>query len=140
VSDAEFGSNSLHLQLHGMGSGAGDPEFSISDGTTTNISSTSHLGNMFASSLGLKIKAAGSTKSANSCNHPLHINKMCGEWNTQGRYTNGVLYSNTCTQNTTQASGRFLHLEMSKDLRYVGYGPLSSAQVIDTVKDVIPTL
>jgi len=45
---------------------------------------------------------------------------LCGTTNVQGRAANGVASDRVCTDGATGASGRFLHLELSRDLRLAG--------------------
>ncbi|HEX6904154.1 MAG TPA: SdrD B-like domain-containing protein [Thermoanaerobaculia bacterium] len=125
------------LQLHGfkvsINSTTGlpnDPEFSISDGTTTNRAETT-LANRFYSNLQARI----SPRAGNSCNWTGQDNFKCGTESVQARDTNNS--TNACTTNASTASGRFLHLEMSNDLREPG-GSYETSLVIDTVNAIIP--
>lgn len=125
------------LQLHGFKVGIDsstglpdDPEFSISDGTTTNRVETT-LANRFYQNLQDRI----SPRAGNSCNRTGHENFKCGTESVQARDTNNS--TNACTANASTASGRFLHLEMSNDLREPG-GNYETSLVIATVNAILP--
>lgn len=127
----------LAVQIHGFGSGDDEPEFTISDGTKTDSDDPDHLGNRVAGALAAAVAAAGSTKAGNSCNRTGDINLLCASSNTQGRWLNGVPVSLACTTAATQATGAFLHLELSKDLRAPG-GLLEPSMVLDALLAELP--
>lgn len=125
------------LQLHGFkvnfDSSTGlpeDPEFSVSDGTTANRATTT-LANQFYQNLQDRI----SPRAGNSCNLSGQDNFKCGTDSVQGRDVNNS--TNACTADATTTTGRFLHLEMSNDLREPG-GTYETDVVIATVNAVIP--
>ncbi len=129
--------DTIVLQLHGFKVGIDsstglpdDPEFSISDGTTANRAETT-LANRFYSNLQGRI----SPRAGNSCNWTGQDNFKCGTESVQARDTNNS--TNACTTSATTASGRFLHLEMSNDLREPG-GSYETSLVIDTVNAILP--
>ncbi len=129
------------IQVHGFSSDPEDPEFTISDGTTTDNPSGTYLPNQFTSVLESKI-AGYSSKGGNSCNLAGDLNLLCGTWNTQGRYTNGVPSADACDTAASSATGLFLHAELSYDLRHTG-GTVEPSTFIDTVLEVFscsPTL
>jgi len=126
------------ISLHGMSSDAGDPELTASDGTTADQADQTWLPNRFAAELGSRILAAGSAKPANSCNLAGDLNTLCGSTNTQGRFVNGVAAAAVCTQAAAAASGRFLHVELSYELRNPG-GTLEPSLVVEAVLATIPT-
>jgi hypothetical protein len=118
VMDADGGGAIQHVQVHGFASGANDPEFSISGGTTTNVGDSNFPSNRLATKLAELTAMAGSPKPGNSCNAPGDINKLCGTTNTQGRYTNGVNAAKVCqTSSGGVGAGRFVHAELSKAIR-----------------------
>ena len=125
------------LQLHGFKVDAGEPEFSVSDGTETNHAST-YITNMFYQNLQNRMQAVVTTlpRNGNSCNGGIgHTDFQCGTFSVQGRDLNGS--DDACHDNATTATGRFLHLELSNDLREPG--ELYSQQlVIDTVTAIFP--
>lgn len=130
------------MQVHGFGSGSSDPEFTFSDGTTTDNGSDQYLPNRFTADLEQRILDAGSTKGGNSCNRVGDLNKLCATTNTQGRFTNGVLPEDVCDTTASSATGLFLHAELSYDLRHPG-GTLEPSLFIDSVMEVFectPTL
>lgn len=121
------------LQLHGFkvttNLGVRDPEFSVSDGTTTDRAANT-LSNQFYQDLQNRI----SPVAGNSCNLAGLGNFKCGTDSVQGRDVNNS--ANACTADATGTTGRFLHLEMSNDLREPG-GLYETALVIATVNSVI---
>jgi hypothetical protein len=131
--------DTLTLQIHGFKADGTDPEFSVSDGTETNNGSDSYLPNAFYLDLQARMVAAnpGLTRNGNSCNSSLtgQGDFQCGTQNVQGRHLNGS--PEACGTEASSASGRFVHLEMSNDLREPG--DLYSQQlVIDAVNAVFP--
>ena len=130
------------MQVHGFVSGGSDPEFTLSDGTTTDNVSDQYLPNRFAADLEQRILDAGSTKGGNSCNRVGDLNKLCATTNTQGRFINGVLSEDVCDTAASSATEFFLHAELSYDLRYPG-GTLEPSLFIDSVMETFecsPTL
>ncbi len=120
------------LQIHGMASDADDPEFSFSDGTSTNTADPGHLGNLLTTDLETRIAAAGSLKPGNSCNRAGDINKLCGGTNVQGRLSNGVPAKDACLTSAAAATNTFFHLELSKDLRTKG-GTLEPTLLVESI-------
>ena len=125
------------LQLHGFKADDTDPEFSVSDGTTADSSDKAYLPNAFYQDLQgrMQIATPGLTRNGNSCNQVGHASFKCGTDSVQGREFNGT--ENACTTDAPDANGRFLHLEMSNDLREPD-GSYSQQLVIETVKTVFP--
>lgn len=122
------------IQVHGFSSDADEPEFTISDGTTTDNASAAYLPNEFTGILESKI-AGDSSKGGNSCNLAGDLNLLCATTNTQGRYTNGVASGNACDTAASSATGRFLHAELSYDLRHTG-GTVEPSEFVDTILEV----
>ncbi|HWN42641.1 MAG TPA: SdrD B-like domain-containing protein [Thermoanaerobaculia bacterium] len=125
------------LQLHGFFADEGEPEFSVSDGRTADNASDSYLPNAFYKDLHDRMLAVnpGLTRDGASCNKAGHGDFQCGTESVQSREFNGS--PNACDDNATSANGRFIHLEMSNDLREPG--DLYSQQlVIDSVNAVFP--
>jgi hypothetical protein len=127
------------LQIHGFKAEGTDPEFSVSDGTETKNGSDDYLPNAFYLNLQGRMAAVnpGLTRNGNSCNSSLpgQGEFKCGTQNVQGRHLNGS--ADACGTEASSASGRFVHLEMSNDLREPGL--LYSQQlVIDAVNAVFP--
>jgi hypothetical protein len=112
------------IQLHGFAHGAGEPHAIVSDGTTFSAPSTS-LSNTLAAALekelGLDVE---------SCNQK-HTATLCGSTNVQGRHSNGS--PAPCTVAASAASGRFLHLEQSKEIRGA-----QRQKVLAALKSVFP--
>ena len=125
------------LQLHGFLADGSDPEFSVSDGTTANNVSDSYLSNAFYLDLQGRMQIAfpGLTRNGASCNRVGHGDFQCGTDSVQGREINGSL--DVCGADAGSANGRFIHLEMSNDLREPG-GSYSQQLVIDAVNTVFP--
>lgn len=118
VMDSDQTASIQHIQVHGFSSQANDPEFSLSAGTGQDYDNANFFPNRLATILAAKVSKSGSIKAGNSCNQPGDINRLCGGTNTQGRFTNGVDASKVCTESSNgQASGRFLHAELSKAMR-----------------------
>lgn len=125
------------LQLHGFLADGSDPEFSVSDGKRTDNASNSYLPNAFYVDLQARMQAAnpGLTRNGASCNAVGHGDFQCGTDSVQGREFNGS--ADACEDDATSANGRFMHLEMSNDLREPG-GLYSQQLVIDAVNAVFP--
>lgn len=125
------------LQLHGFFADDGEPEFSVSDGRTANNASDSYLPNAFYKDLHDRMLAAnpGLTRDGASCNKAGHGDFQCGTESVQGREFNGS--ADACHDSAASANGRFIHLEMSNDLREPG-GLYSQQLVIDSVNAVFP--
>jgi len=134
VGEEQPGSTKI-IQIHGFGSGAGDPEFTISDGTTTDNVNPSYLSNAFTIDLESRVTDEGSTKGGNCCNRAGDDNMLCGTTNTQGRFTNGVAAADVCDTPAPGAGGRFIHVELSWDLRHSG-GTLEPTLVRDSIEEV----
>ncbi len=130
---------SLGIQIHGFGSGADEPEFTLSDGTTANTEAPLHFGNRVTATLEKAVAAAGSSKPGNSCNRFGDINLLCGSTNTQGRWLNGVSSAEVCTVPADAATGAFLHMELSKELRVPG-GLLEPNLVLEALLDELPAV
>ena len=122
------------VQLHGFKSKDDDPEFTLSNGTSEDKSGG--LANTLAEALGAEL--AKGAKPANSCNAAGQLNRLCGTWNTQGRYSNGVPHDKACETPATGATERFIHLEMSYDLRHSG-GKVEPSSVLAALKKVFPS-
>ena len=99
----------VFVSVHGMpGDGV-----SISDGTTDDTADDSRVAR-----LGRAFLARFPNEEVTACNRhsgARYANRMCGTRNVQGRQLNGS--SEPCTAASPQASGRFVHLELSKALR-----------------------
>jgi hypothetical protein len=136
---AEETADTLTFQLHGFSSDATDPEFTVSDGRTADQADPAYLPNAFAAALEAGIAAAvapaAPAKPGNSCNRAGDLDLLCGTNNTQGRFTNGS--ADVCTTSATTADGRFIHAELSWDLRHPG--DLLEPQIVtDAVMAVVP--
>ncbi|HSK77524.1 MAG TPA: SdrD B-like domain-containing protein [Thermoanaerobaculia bacterium] len=119
---ANEAANTVTLQLHGHGDSS--PELSASDGSTRNVADADYLPNRLAQQIedrmillqGTPLPAPG-----NSCNDANDINFKCGTNNVQGRFINHS--TDICQLDADPANGhfgRFVHLEMSHDLRDTG--------------------
>lgn len=130
--------DTLVLQIHGfLADESTEPEFSVSDGTQDDDSNASYLPNAFYRDLQARMANVNPmlTRNGNSCNEPGHDDFKCGTQNTQGRHLNGS--TDACGTAASSASGRFVHLEMSNDLREPG-GLYEQQLVIDAVNAVFP--
>ncbi len=97
------------ISLHGM-TGAG---FSLSTGVSGPVEPASLLAR-FAGALQQEFPA----ERVSTCNDYPGADfetRLCGRTNVQGRYLNGA--DQVCTQSASTSSGRFLHLEQSRDVR-----------------------
>lgn len=134
------------LQLHGFKADGTDPEFSVSDGTQTNAvndPNDTYLPNALYKDLQGRMQLANPalTRNGSSCNKAGHGDFQCGTQSVQGRDANGS--GDACSTNATTASGRFIHLELSNDLRdpFDAGDPAdfySQQLVIDAVNTVFP--
>jgi hypothetical protein len=113
------------IQLHGFARAAGEPHAVVSDGTTLSAPSTS-LSNRLAAALAKELGLA-----VESCNQS-HTMDLCGSTNVQGRLSNGS--PAPCTVAASAASGRFVHLEQSKEIRGA-----QRAEVLAALKSVFPS-
>lgn len=130
------------LQIHGFKADAEDePEFSVSDGTRTDVADLFYLPNAFAAELAASMDDAveNPARPGNSCNLAGDDDFKCGTDNVQGRFTNLENSTlNACTTAAASADARFIHLEMSNDLRDPG-GVYDRQIVIDAINAVFPT-
>jgi hypothetical protein len=133
--------DTITLQLHGFSSDASDPEFVASNGTQTDVGDPLYITNLLTTTLEAGIAAfvapATPAKDGASCNRIGDQDQLCATHNTQGRFLNNS--ANACSTAASTASGRFVHLEMSSDLRHPG-GTLEPQLVVDAVLAVIPTI
>lgn len=125
----DCGPASIAVSVHGMASGADDPEFSCSDGTTIDQPDPEYPTNRLATELERLIVDAGSEKPGNGCNLPGDQNLLCGSTNVQGRFANGVAHEDICTTSAWTPSGQFIHIELSRELR-TGAGAVGPDLVI----------
>jgi len=123
------------LQIHGFASKDTDPEFTFSNGTTTDAETA--LSNTLAEALEIQLAPFENAKPGNSCNRIGDINRLCGSTNTQGRFTNGVDPSLVCTTAASESANRFAHMEFSYDLRHPG-GGLEPTLIIEAIQAVFP--
>ncbi len=100
----DFDASLVAVALHGFAETAGDPQAFVSDGTDDPASATSLVNQL-----------KGLLTSTTSCNDGSPGATLCGTEDVQGRYANAS--ANMCTADATSASGRFLHIEQSLDLR-----------------------
>ena len=126
------------LQLHGFKADPGEPEFSVSDGRTADQADP-YLTNQFYRDLEDRMIAAlapgALPRPGNSCNKTGQQNFQCGTDSVQGRDLNNSV--NACTTDASAATGNFVHLEMSNDIREPG-GNYSQQLVIDAVNAIFP--
>ena len=115
------------VQIHGFRVRPGLPEFTVSDGTKTNIADVDHISNRFSRHLEGQVISAGSQRSANSCNRPGNINLLCGSANAQSIYSTAL----------DSKHPRFLHIELSQALRTYE-GRLHPGLVIAAILDTFP--
>lgn len=119
---ANEAANTVTLQLHGHGDSS--PEFSASDGATRDVAGADYLPNRLAGQLELLMIADEGTPlpaPGNSCNDASDINFKCGTNNVQGRFINHS--TDICLNDADPGNGhfgRFVHLELSHDLRDTG--------------------
>ena len=113
----DFSTSSITFQLHGFGSWTeGNPVAYISDGTTIVNASTNYITNKLKTLLADELTLSTSeTYSVASCNDSIG-GTLCAETNVQGRYANDSKI-NPCGVSASTASGRFVHIEQSLDLR-----------------------
>lgn len=111
--DATYGGTAMHLQIHGMSK---LPAFSTSDGTTFDTLDPTHRSVVLMANLANEIAGSGHTPGT-CCNVASMGHVMCGEWNTQGRYTNGVPHTGVCQNDASSTTGRFVHVELGPDIR-----------------------
>lgn len=130
--------DTLVLQLHGFLADGDDPEFSVSDGSQADNIDPVYPSNLIYERITDGMEAAVTpalpARNGNSCNMAGHEEFKCGTLNVQARFTNGS--PNACSTNAAAANGRFIHLELSNNLRDgVGTGdPYSQQIVIEAVK------
>jgi hypothetical protein len=134
--------DTLSLQIHGFGSGLPTREFSVSDGTHHDRPTT-YLTNRIAARLEQQmaeaVAPADPARPGNSCNRLGQLDELCATENVQGRFLNAS--TNICSADSAEARGRFVHLELSKDLRDVASATTNSYPsqiVIDALLAEIP--
>ncbi len=110
------------VSLHGMpGDGA-----SVSNGTTDDVAKDAPVAR-----LGRALRERFPAEQITACNRhegATYANRMCGTRNAQGRHVNGS--PEPCTEPATAASGRFVHLELSKALRKQPAGVAEALQAL----------
>ncbi|MBI4411943.1 MAG: hypothetical protein HY541_05615, partial [Deltaproteobacteria bacterium] len=114
------------LQIHGFSQGDGDPEAILSDGVEHTADSAD---NVLALAVNLKelLDAKGDDDGVTACQADdpdvdgdglgFDDSYLCAFVNVQGRYTNGSA-EDACTEEATASSDRFIHMELSYDLRH----------------------
>jgi len=105
----ELFEQSLALSLHGFG----DAGISISNGTTGPATAESPVAR-----LGDSLRDEFSDTTITYCNdipNRTREERFCGTTNIQGRHLNGA--SPACTEAASEATGRFIHLEQSREIR-----------------------
>ncbi len=102
------------VALHGFEREEGDPHAFVSNGTDKPFNAEA-LANRFAARLN---EITSLTDAARSCNDAGSSARLCGTHDVQGRYANGS--ADACTGEAPGATGRFLHVEQSLDLRTGG--------------------
>ena len=112
--------DTVTVQIHGfLADETGEPELSVSDGSQDDDIDPAYLPNLIYREIQEGMEAAVfpalPARNGNSCNLAGHQDFKCGTQSVQGRFTNGS--NNACTANAPSANGRFIHLEMSNDLR-----------------------
>lgn len=104
------------INLHGMS----DEGISISDGIESSTD-TSGAAARVAHAMYRQLREHGDSalSTLTTCIDGLrritHENRLCGRNNLQGRYANGS--ANSCTDDAPDASGRFIHVELSDPVR-----------------------
>jgi hypothetical protein len=116
------------VALHGFAQRDSDPHAFVSDGTK-DYASAANLANQFTA---LLIAVTYLTNAAQSCNDGSTGARLCGTEDIQGRYANGSL--NACHLEAP-ATGRFLHIEQSLDLRTAG-GVVESTHVLTVLSQL----
>lgn len=121
----------IAVQNHGFGWTAGEPEAYLSDGTPLPAAPDA-LVNRLAAELDLVLPVG-----AASCNLEADqgIATLCATVNTQGRHANQSV--DACQEVPTAATGRFLHLEQSGELRG-DTGPVNSGLLLAALEAVLP--
>lgn len=145
VATAARPESTLTLSIHGFASDARSPTFYISDGTDYDVSDDAYLPNRLARALEWGAVARGAGRFGRSCNRAGDGDHYCGTYNTQGRHTNGLQADawksgdNVCRAAPRRGVGRFVHLELSFDLRHEG-GNLDPSVVIEAANAAIPEI
>lgn len=124
----------ITLQIHGFETRPDLPEFIVSDGTRADTSNESYTPNRLAESLQSVLIEQDSDRQGISCNRIGDPNMLCGTANVQGRYTNAPDIDDACSMDAPFGTGRFIHLELSYDLRHPG-GWLEPDDVVEAVLD-----
>lgn len=119
------------VQNHGFGWTPGEPEAYLSDGTPLPADPDA-LVNRLAAELDLVLPVG-----AASCNlaSDAGIAQFCATVNTQGRHANQSV--DACQEVPVAATGRFLHLEQSGELRG-DTGPVNSGLILAALEAVLP--
>jgi hypothetical protein len=112
---AEHYADELVVAVHG----SADPGVSISDGTTFATAPDLPVAR-FAAELSSRFQGSSlSAEPVTTCNAysgaPAVEERLCGTTDVQGRHLNGS--ANACTELSSAASGRFLHMEQSRAVR-----------------------
>jgi hypothetical protein len=114
------------VSVHGMG----DLGASLSDGTNMATTVDAPVALLVAAMI-----AQFPAEQITTCNAhtgAVFNERLCGTTNTQGRFTNGS--NATCTVGATAASGRFIHMEQSSEVR------AAADSVVAAFDQVVPSL
>lgn len=136
--------NSIVVQLHGFALNGTDAWAVLSDGSEERRPGDSALTGKVRD--GVR-RILGQDNRAVSCQDPnddaYDYRPLCARTNVQGRYLNGS--TNACRLGAAAASGRFLHVEQSWDIRHIvsqywpdiGKHPKGAA-IIDAIAAAVP--
>ena len=134
------------LQIHGFSQTEGEPDAILSDGVEHTAENSD---NVLALAINLKerLDATGDDDGVSACQADdpdadgdgiaVDSSFLCAFVNVQGRYTNGST-EDACTEEATNSSDRFIHVELSFDLRRDDGGE-SDAGPEDLVEAIIET-
>lgn len=112
----------VFLQIHGFTQDAGESDIVLSDGVHR-VADSSELIAKLATKIKTKSDAKADSDGITICQGDPTTNglptppdtSLCATTNVQGRYTNAS--TDCCTQKAIQSYGRFIHIELSRDMR-----------------------
>ncbi len=100
-------SNTYFVQLHGFAKGAGDPYLIMSNGTRDTPDPD------YIPVLKNELYRIDNTLTFKIAHIDISWSRLLAFTNVQGRYINNSIFP--CSQNATQSSGRFIHLEQERE-------------------------
>lgn len=127
--------DSVAIQLHAFAQDEDDPMFIVSNGTTHD-GGEDDLVNQIHGAILESLALDWEHPTGASCNLPGHDDSLCATTNVQGRFSNGVPAHDVATREAAFASGRFIHVELGREIRFTD-GVLSGHALIEGLAEAV---